>query len=212
MSEQNSSKHQAYLEQNRGIWDKEAVNFDKEIDHGLTGADARTAWKALLKNSLPTLQSEILDIGCGTGSLSILLAELGHRVTGVDLSPAMIEQAEAKAKKEQQAIQFHVMDAAFPEFSGQKFDAILCRHLLWTLPDPAQVLQRWIKLLKPNGRLVLIEGFWHTGAGLKAKAILEIMPDTLTEIHSYSLSDQQALWGTAVTDERYVITAVLEEE
>jgi ubiquinone/menaquinone biosynthesis C-methylase UbiE len=128
-------------------------------------------------------------------------------VVGVDLSPAMIELAKEKAQKEQQAIQFHVMDAAFPDFPSQKFDAILCRHLLWTLPEPAKVLQRWIKLLKPKGRLVLIEGFWHTGAGLKSKALLELLPDSMSQVKLQDLSEQQALWGKVVDDERYLITA-----
>jgi ubiquinone/menaquinone biosynthesis C-methylase UbiE len=207
MTEQNSSEHQAYLEQNREIWDKEAKSFDKEVDHGLIGEDARAAWKAVLKEALDSQASDVLDIGCGTGSLSILLAELGHRVTGVDLSPAMIALAKAKAQKEQQAIQFHVMDAAFPDFPSQRFDAILCRHLLWTLPEPAKVLQRWITLLKPKGRLVLIEGFWHTGAGLKSKALLEMLPDSMSHVRLQNLSEQAALWGKVVEDERYLITA-----
>jgi ubiquinone/menaquinone biosynthesis C-methylase UbiE len=213
MTEQNSSEHQAYVEQNREIWDKEASSFDKEVDHGLIGDDARAAWKAVLENALDSQSLEVLDIGCGTGSLSILLAELGHRVIGVDLSPAMIDLARAKAQKEQQAIQFHVMDAAFPDFPNQKFDAILCRHLLWTLPEPAKVLQRWIKLLKPKGRLVLIEGFWHTGAGLKSKELLEMLPDLMSQVKLQDLSEQQALWGKVVNDERYLITAQgLQEE
>jgi ubiquinone/menaquinone biosynthesis C-methylase UbiE len=207
MSEENSSEHQAYVEQNREIWDKEAASFDKEVDHGLIGDDARAAWKAVLENALDRQASDVLDIGCGTGSLSILLAELRHRVVGMDLSPAMIDLARAKAQKEQQAIQFHVMDAAFPDFPSQTFDAILCRHLLWTLPEPAKVLQRWIKLLKPKGRLVLIEGFWHTGAGLKAKELLEMLPDSMSQVKLQNLSEQQALWGKVVDDERYVITA-----
>jgi 2-polyprenyl-3-methyl-5-hydroxy-6-metoxy-1,4-benzoquinol methylase len=213
MTEQNSSEHQAYVEQNREIWDKEAASFDMEIDHGLIGEDARAAWKAVLQNALNGQGLEVLDIGCGTGSLSILLAELGHRVTGVDLSPAMIDLAKAKTQKEGQAIQFQVMDAAFPDFPAQRFDAILCRHLLWTLPEPAKVLQRWIKLLRPKGRLVLIEGFWHTGAGLKSKALLEMLPDSMKHVRLQALSEQQALWGKVVDDERYLITAKgLQEE
>jgi 2-polyprenyl-3-methyl-5-hydroxy-6-metoxy-1,4-benzoquinol methylase len=212
MVEKNSNEHQAQLEETREIWDKEAANFDNEADHGLGQAHVRAAWKNLLESALPGKELGILDIGCGTGSLSILLAELGHTVTGVDLSPAMIALAEAKAKKAQQSIRFQVMDAAFPEFPSQQFDAIICRHLLWTLPEPEQVLQRWTKLVKPEGRLLLIEGFWHTGAGLHATDILAMLPESTSEVNLQNLSDQADFWGSAVTDERYIITAVLVKE
>jgi 2-polyprenyl-3-methyl-5-hydroxy-6-metoxy-1,4-benzoquinol methylase len=212
MTNKDSNEHQAQLEENRKIWDKEAASFDNEADHGLGQSHVRAAWKKLLENTLSGKELGILDIGCGTGSLSILLAELGHTVTGVDLSPAMIELAEAKAKKAQRSIRFQVMDAAFPELPSQKFDAIICRHLLWTLPEPKQVLQRWMKLLKPEGRLLLIEGFWHTGAGLHAKDILAMLPESVSEANLQNLSKQADFWGTAVTDERYMITAVLAKE
>jgi 2-polyprenyl-3-methyl-5-hydroxy-6-metoxy-1,4-benzoquinol methylase len=61
--------------------------------------------------------------------LSLVLAELGHRITGIDLSPSMISLAQAKAATQGFQIEFHVMDAAFPQLSDQKFDVIICRHL-----------------------------------------------------------------------------------
>ena len=204
-----NSEHAAYLEQNRSIWDKEAQNFDKEPDHGLGDASVRSAWKALLEDALPEKGLEVLDIGCGTGSLSLLLAELEHQVTGADLSPEMITLAESKAGEAKAAITFHVMDAAFPEFGAGSFDVILSRHLLWTLPKPREVLQRWANLLKPQGRLLLIEGFWHTGAGLHAQDVLAMLPESQYERQLTMLSEQADLWGQAVTDERYMIGAKL---
>jgi len=99
-----------------------------------------------------TYYATVLDIGCGTGSLSVALAGLGHKVTGIDLSPLMIPQAQAKAAAHGFQTKFHVMDAAFPQLSYQQFDVIICRHLLWALPEPEQVLQRWIEFLKKKGR------------------------------------------------------------
>ena len=117
-------------------------------------------------------------------------AALGHAVTGLDFSPAMIALAEAKAEAEAQARAacttpaaspwrrplFHVMNAAEPAFAPASFDVLLCRHLLWALPAPAEVLRRWAALLKPGGRLLLIEGRWHTGSGLPAARLPPCCP------------------------------------
>ena len=194
----------------REYWDSQAAVFDNEPDHGLRDPNVRQAWTNLLVQWLPDGPTAVLDIGCGTGSLSLVLAELGHTVTGIDLSPTMITQAEAKAQAAGQQITFQVMNGADPQFAPQKFDVVLCRHLLWALPEPAQVLQRWVKLLKQGGRLVLIEGYWHTGGGLHAQEIVEMLPVAVSNVTVQHLSDQPVLWGGAVTDERYAVIAELE--
>lgn len=197
------------LAETRHYWDKAAATFDDEPDHGLRDATVRAAWVNLLANWLPSAHSTILDIGCGTGSLSGVLAAFGHDVTGIDLSPAMIAQATAKAQAAGQSITFKVMQASDPPLSPQHFDLIVCRHLLWALPEPALALQRWVKLLAPGGRLLLIEGYWHTGGGLHAAEVMAMLPATLTGITMQNLSDQPALWGGAVVDERYIVSAEL---
>jgi 2-polyprenyl-3-methyl-5-hydroxy-6-metoxy-1,4-benzoquinol methylase len=197
------------LYESRRYWDEAAASFDNEPDHGLRDPSVRGAWTKLLKTWLPATRATILDAGCGTGSLSVVLAELGHDVTGIDLSPAMILLGETKAAAAEQSITFQVMDAAFPQMLLRQFDAIVCRHLLWALPEPAQVLRRWIELLKPGGRLVLIEGYWKTGAGLHAREIVEALPASLINISVQDLSETPELWGGRVTDERYAVSADL---
>jgi 2-polyprenyl-3-methyl-5-hydroxy-6-metoxy-1,4-benzoquinol methylase len=182
-----------------------APTFDNEPDHGLRDPLIREAWVDLLKAWLPEAKSAILDIGCGTGSLSVLLAGLGHAVTGIDLSSAMISQAQKKAAALGYAIKFNIMDAAFPRFPRQQFDILVCRHLLWALPEPAQVLQRWVELLKPEGRLFLVEGYWNTGAGLHAQEVAEMLPPACASITILNLSYNPNYWGGKVADERYAI-------
>ena len=191
----------------RQYWDKEAESFDDEPDHGLYDPVVRSAWKNLLANWLPSHPGTVLDIGCGTGSLSVLMAEIGHDVTGIDLSPAMIAQAKAKAGMGNHSISFQIMDASNPDFPAQHFKAIVCRHLLWTLPNHARVLQRWSNLLIPNGRLLLIEGYWNNNGGLHTEQIVEALPSSCSRIIVKNLSDYAHLWGGAVNDERYLIKA-----
>lgn len=191
----------------QSYWDSVAATFDNEADHGLRDPLVRRAWRELLLPWLPPAPAPILDIGCGTGSLTLLLAELGHQVTGIDFAQAMVAQAEAKAQAAGHAIPFYVMDAAQPHLPVQHFALILCRHLLWALPEPALVLRRWTDLLAPSGRLLLIEGCWHTGGGLHAEAVVAALPPAMVHVVVQPLSEQPDLWGGAVTDERYLVVA-----
>jgi 2-polyprenyl-3-methyl-5-hydroxy-6-metoxy-1,4-benzoquinol methylase len=195
------------LQKAQQFWDYEADTFDNEPDHGLRDPVIRQAWINLLANSLPSPPASVLDIGCGTGSLSLVLAGLGYEVTGIDLSEAMIARAKAKTKAAGYSIPFKVMDAFKPEFSHQQFEMIVCRHLLWALPQPRLALQRWSKILVSGGRLLLIEGYWYTGAGLQSQQIVEILPSTFTSVKVKNLSRQAELWGSKVTDERYIVIA-----
>jgi SAM-dependent methyltransferase len=83
-----------------------------------------------------------LDLGCGTGSLSLLLAQHGHHVVGVDLSPRMVEHAHHKLTTAGYQTRFLVGDAGDSPALGHGFDVVLARHLLWTLPDPTDALRR----------------------------------------------------------------------
>lgn len=211
MHQHDNPDYDQHLRELRQIWDAEATTFDDQPDHGLRDPAILAAWTSLLKRSLPasTGAEKVLDIGCGTGSLSLVLVGLGYQVTGIDFSPEMIARAQAKTAAAHDAVTFHVMDAAFPQLPPQQFDALVCRHLLWALPDIEQVLLRWVRLLKPGGRLLLVEGYWHTNAGLHPQQILDALPKTLRHVSLENLSDQAELWGNLVSDERYAITADL---
>ena len=212
MSEYNTGNDEKRLQESRQYWDYLAQSFDDEPDHGLRDSLVLEAWTELLKTWVPATNATILDIGCGTGSLSVILARLGHTVTGIDLSPSMISLARTKAAAYGLEIEFHIMDASHVQFAEHQFDVILCRHLLWALSEPEQVLQRWIKLLKPGGRLILIEGYWRTGAGLHAEEITEMLPSSFINISVRNLSNDPGFWGGTVTDERYIIIADLDQK
>jgi ubiquinone/menaquinone biosynthesis C-methylase UbiE len=144
-------------------WDAAAPAFDDEPDHGLRAERTRLAWSALLTRCLPAGGPQsVLDVGCGTGSLALESARLGHRVTGVDLAPAMVARAAEKLAAAGLAAEaeFLVGDAAEPPTGEQTYDVVLARHLLWTLPSPGDALRAWVRRTRPGGRLVLIEGRW----------------------------------------------------
>jgi SAM-dependent methyltransferase len=191
-------------------WDASAASFDDEPDHGLRDPEVRRAWAARLSSWLPARASDVLDLGCGTGSLSLLAAEQGHRVTGVDASPAMVGRARAKLAGRDAA--FLVGDAAAPPVGEQRFDVVLVRHVLWALPDPGRALRHWRGLLRPGGRLVLVEGVWGTvtPVGMSADALTALLAPLAERTRVERLSGETALWGKEVEDERYAVVAVVE--
>ena len=185
------------------FWDAEAATFDDEPDHGLRDPEIRAAWLELLTKHLPPPPARIADLGCATGTLSVLLADAGYAVDAVDLSPEMVTRARDKAAG-RAGVTFAVADASDPPLEEAAYDAVLCRHVLWALPDPPGALARWLGLLRPGGRLVLVEGRWHTGAGLTAadtEAMLRTAGRTPTTYHLR----EEIYWGGPITDERYLV-------
>ncbi|AVH61550.1 MULTISPECIES: class I SAM-dependent methyltransferase [Streptomyces] len=188
-------------------WDAESVTFDDEPDHGLRDPVVREAWAARLRAWLPERPADVLDLGCGTGSLSVLASEQGHRVTGTDLSPRMVQLARAKSAGRDAV--FLVGDAAAPPVGEQRFDVLLCRHVLWALPGPERVLRHWRGLLRPGGRLVLVEGVWGTVSpvGMSAVRLTAFLDPLVAGIRVEPLSGDARLWGREVEDERYAVVA-----
>ena len=188
------------------VWDNAATTFDEEADHGLRDPRVRAAWRALLVSLLPRPPARVVDLGCGTGSLSLLLAGEGYAVTGVDFSHAMVRRARAKAAIDPcgHGVGFVEADVADPPLAGASFDVALSRHVLWAMPDPAAALRRWVDLVSPEGCLVLVEGHWSTGAGLTAGDTLGLV-ESVGRRGELRALPEPAYWGREITDERYAV-------
>lgn len=187
-------------------WDSQASTFDDQPDHGLRDAKVRDAWQRLLLAHLPPAPATVADLGCGTGTLAVLLAGSGYEVTGLDSAPEMIRAAKAKAADSGISARFVTGDAAAPALPEGEFDVVMSRHVLWAMPDIHAALAAWIRLLRPGGTLMLIEGRWHTGAGFTAAeaelAVLRLRGEVWVTI-----LDDPLLWGGPVGDERYLLVS-----
>ncbi|SEC50682.1 Methyltransferase domain-containing protein [Streptomyces misionensis] len=190
-------------------WDAQAAGFDAEPDHGLRDPEVRAAWAARLRSWLPGHPADVLDLGCGTGSLSLLAAGQGHRVTAVDLSPVMVERARAKLAGHRARVLCGPAEA--PPVGQLRFDVVLVRHVLWALPDPAGALRHWRELLRPHGRFVLVEGVWGTlhPVGIPAGRLTALLAPLTADVRVERLSGDPVLWGKEVTDERYAVVAAV---
>lgn len=190
----------------RTYWNDQAATFDDEPDHGLHDPEVRRAWRMLLARNLPPVPARVADLGCGTGTLSVVLAEQGHLVEGVDLSEEMVSRARLKARDAEVEVTFRQGDAAEPPLARGSFDVVLSRHVLWAMPDPSAALERWISLLAPGGRLVLVEGSWSTGAGLTAERCASLVREHRQEVDVLPLDDP-VYWGRDTEDERYLLVS-----
>ena len=103
----------------------------------------------------PESGMEILDIGCGTGNLSLELAKLGARVTGIDISEAMLVKAREKAARENLCINFCCADANELPFEDETFDAAVSLSALEFASDLKKTLLEIYRVLKPGGRMVI---------------------------------------------------------
>ncbi|ESP87826.1 class I SAM-dependent methyltransferase [Candidatus Halobonum tyrrellensis] len=147
----------------RRHWDGRAATFDDEVHHGIHTDEQRERWLSVLDAWVDDPPRRVLDAGCGTGVVSLLLAELGHDVTGVDFAPGMLDRARAKAAARARlagSARFLAGDATRLAAPDGAYDALTARHLLWTLPDPAGALREWRRVVRPGGRVVLVEGRW----------------------------------------------------
>ncbi len=143
-------------------WDLASETFDTHVGHGIQTQKERDAWKHAFRKVFPDKKLKILDVGCGTGELSLLFAEMGHEVSGIDISIQMLKTAKAKAEACGANITFGEGDAENPPFDTSSFDIVFSRHLLWTLPNPKTAVENWNRVLRKNGKVVIIDGVWDS--------------------------------------------------
>jgi ubiquinone/menaquinone biosynthesis C-methylase UbiE len=140
-------------------WDRRAAHFDEDFGHSIRTEAEHAAWERIFGLVLPARGPfDALDAGSGTGFLSLELAARGHRVIGVDFAPSMIALAERKAAERGLTVRFEQADAEQLPFAPAVFDLVISRHVLWTLPHPEAAIDEWIRVLRPGGRLAIVDG------------------------------------------------------
>jgi trans-aconitate methyltransferase len=139
--------------------------------------DARHAFvwekaRGLLDLLAPLPGERVLDLGCGTGQLTSEIAARGASVLGLDLSPAMIEEARRKFP----ALGFTAGDARCLDFQDQ-FDAVFSNAALHWIPQAERVVSGVARALRPGGRLVVEFG----GKG-NVRSVTAALEDALLEM------------------------------
>ena len=154
-------------------WEKRSQDF---LEHKRAELHSSMAerWLYEIKKQIPRDRTlRILDVGCGAGFFSVLLAKEGYQVTGVDLTPDMVENARILASEEKTACEFLVMDAENLRFEDESFDVVISRNLTWTLPDVKRAYREWVRVLKKGGTLLNFDANY----GLSDFTDLSELPD-----------------------------------
>ncbi|SDJ92139.1 class I SAM-dependent methyltransferase [Natronorubrum texcoconense] len=208
-------------------WDGRAESFDDDSQHGIHSEEQREAWLSVLRPWTGDPPQQILDVGCGTGVISLLLAELGHDVTGVDFAPEMLEQARTKVERSELSAEFQRGDAENLAQREDTYDLVTARHLIWTLPTPENAIDEWQRVVHPGGRLVLIEGHWDFDEtfegyeeihddlplydGRPPEELAAFLREQGLENVEYDPLAESALWGQEPNYEKYIMVGDVPE-
>ena len=141
-----------------GYWDRQAPSYDTKM----TGIERRI-FPHSRQWVCSRARGETLEVGIGTG------ANLVHYpdevvLTGIDWSPVMLDLARRQAEQVPRAVTLHQGDAAALPFPAEAFDTVVSTFALCCIPDPREALTEALRVLRPDGRLLLadhiVSSFW----------------------------------------------------
>lgn len=151
-----ASDHKDELTRVAAIYDEIAPTWDQRqglVERVLMG-------KAMRASLASHLAGDVLEIGSGTGATLPFLDQRESRITsltGTDLSQGMLAEARQTVRALGQPVALVRMDAGALAFADATFDTVTTSLMLCTVPDPARALREMMRVLKPGGKIVLLE-------------------------------------------------------
>jgi ubiquinone/menaquinone biosynthesis C-methylase UbiE len=147
MSNLTDEHHRLILDQ----FTKQAVPFSQMQNHSP---------ELLLATSGAGTDDTVLDVACGPGLMAVAFAKIARHVTGIDLTPAMIEQAKAMQQADGLTnLTWHVGDVQRLPFADVSFSLVFTRYSFHHLLDPRAVLTEMVRVCSPGGRVVVVDVF-----------------------------------------------------
>ena len=161
-------------ERSHGYWSGRAPEYSElhEREMNSMRGDSFIKWVASLPHTGAGVQA--LDLGCGSGFVSICLASAGCTVTSVDFSAEMLEQARSNLEaRGLNGVTFKQMDVHNLEFAENTFDLVMTRNVTWILKDLEQVYAEVLRVLKPGGTLINLDGDFGRSTVKRVQAGIE---------------------------------------
>lgn len=163
------------LEETRASWDRIAAGYDRNVTPTHMWLGNEGLRRAQLRSGM-----RFLDVAAGNGALSIPAARLGAQVMATDLSPAMLEQLAARARKEGLEIETRVMDGHALDLDNDSFDMAGSQFGVMLFPDMPKGISEMVRVVKPDGRVLMnVFGNPHEieFMGFFVAAIQSVRPD-----------------------------------
>lgn len=142
-------------------WIKEAGDYGANVRKELL-SETPVNWVNVINEYISSDRTlDFLDVGTGPGFFPIILSREGHRVTGIDCTQAMLDEAVANAEDYGVSPVFIKADAQMLPFDDNSFDCVISRNVAWTLVHPVESYAEWLRVLKPGGKLLIFDANWN---------------------------------------------------
>ncbi|GAM10375.1 putative methyltransferase YcgJ [Geobacter sp. OR-1] len=147
------TQHLADAHQSRIIdqFSRQAIPFTQIPGH-------YDAMQVLIEMSRVTKEDLVLDVACGPGMVACEFARHAHHVTGIDITPAMIEQAEKRQQEQNlENVSWQIGTATPLPFADGSFSLVLTRYSYHHLLAPTEALAEMIRVCRPGGRVLVAD-------------------------------------------------------
>ena len=156
-----------YEEENIHYWTHRASGYS-DVNQEELATDQKQVWGRAISERIaarfPGRAPEhirVLDVGTGPGFFAIILTEMGYRVTAVDYTASMLEEARHNAGPLAGKIDFRQMNAEELTFADHSFDVVVTRNVTWNLHNPEKAYGHWTRVLAPGGLLLNFDANWY---------------------------------------------------
>ena len=140
-------------------WSQRSEGFSQHVLEHMD-EDEKGLYITTVKKFSDTRKMKVLDIGTGPGLFAMILGRDGHDVTAIDYSDGMLDLARKNCADRGIDARILKMDAQHLEFPDEEFDLVVSRKVLWNLEDPVGSYREWLRVLKPNGKMILFDANW----------------------------------------------------
>jgi SAM-dependent methyltransferase len=133
--------------------------------------------------------TQLLDVACGSGQLSLIAARNGVIVTGIDIAENLIKRAQARAEAHQLPARFEVADAQALPFANESFDVVVSLVGAMFAPRPERVARELMRVCVPGGTIAMVN--WTAGG------FIGQMFQTIARFTGPAIMTSPLLWGDA---------------